>query len=146
MAILDPTALQRDLAGVVAECRPANSADPAIDGVRPAIVCRPGTPAEVAAVLAVADRHRAAVIPVGGGTKTGLGNPPRAAEILLRLDGLRQVGDFSPADLTAGCQAGLRWAEFQQHLAAAGQFVPLDPPFADRATVGGVLATNSFGP
>jgi glycolate oxidase FAD binding subunit len=31
-------------------------------------------------------------------------------------------------------------------LASRGQYLPLDPPFADRATVGGIVATNDSGP
>jgi glycolate oxidase FAD binding subunit len=33
-----------------------------------------------------------------------------------------------------------------QALAVHGQTLPLDPPFADRATIGGLLATNDSGP
>ena len=29
---------------------------------------------------------------------------------------------------------------------AHGQWLPLDPPFADAATIGGILATNDSGP
>jgi glycolate oxidase FAD binding subunit len=31
-------------------------------------------------------------------------------------------------------------------LAARGQWIPLDPPWSDRATVGGIVATNDAGP
>ncbi|HEX2171477.1 MAG TPA: FAD-binding oxidoreductase, partial [Dehalococcoidia bacterium] len=120
--------------------------DPAIDGVRPAIVCRPGSAAEVGEALAIAQGHSAAVAPTGGATKLGLGNPPRRLDILLALDALIGIVDYSPADLTVTCRAGTVWRDLQAHLAAHGQFVPIDPPFADRATVGGVLATNSYGP
>jgi len=41
--------------------------------------------------------------------------------------------------------AGMRIAELAQVLERAGQFLPLDPPHADEATVGGVIAANSNG-
>jgi glycolate oxidase FAD binding subunit len=40
----------------------------------------------------------------------------------------------------------MRWAELTRILAANRQMVPLDPPFADSATVGGVIAANCSGP
>jgi glycolate oxidase FAD binding subunit len=37
-------------------------------------------------------------------------------------------------------------ADLQAQVERSGQFFPLDPPLADRATLGGVLATNQSGP
>jgi glycolate oxidase FAD binding subunit len=42
--------------------------------------------------------------------------------------------------------AGLPWIELKRLLAENRQMVPLDPPFADDATVGGVIAANTSGP
>jgi glycolate oxidase FAD binding subunit len=39
----------------------------------------------------------------------------------------------------------MRLAEFAQVLERAGQFLPLDPPHAEEATIGGVIAANSNG-
>jgi len=43
-------------------------------------------------------------------------------------------------------EAGLPWRELRDLLAANRQMVPLDPPFAEAATVGGVIAANTSGP
>src|SRR5439155_13686972 len=59
---------------------------------------------------------------------------------------LRRVLQYEPRDLTIGVEAGLGWREFTRLLAENRQMVPLDPPFADDATVGGVIAANSSGP
>lgn len=140
-------ALSKELKQLGAECRPAGPGrDDAIDGRLPALYCRPGSPEQVAAVLAAAGRHGAAVIPRGEGTKLGLGAPPRRADVLLALAGLNAIGDYSPADLTVTCQAGARWAGLQADVGAQGQMVPLDPPFRDRTTAGGVVAANASGP
>jgi glycolate oxidase FAD binding subunit len=49
-------------------------------------------------------------------------------------------------DLTVTVEAGATLGDLNRALAAHGQWLPLDPPFADRATVGGLLATNDSGP
>jgi glycolate oxidase FAD binding subunit len=56
------------------------------------------------------------------------------------------VLSYEPKDLTISVEAGLPWAEFSRLLAENRQMVPLDPPFAALATVGGVVAANSSGP
>jgi len=43
-------------------------------------------------------------------------------------------------------EAGLPWNELTGLVARHRQMVPLDPPFAESATVGGVIAANSSGP
>jgi glycolate oxidase FAD binding subunit len=56
------------------------------------------------------------------------------------------VIEYEPRDLTISVEAGLPWSELTGILAANRQMIPLDPPFGDRATVGGVMAANSSGP
>jgi glycolate oxidase FAD binding subunit len=48
--------------------------------------------------------------------------------------------------MTATVQAGIRLDEVQSHVGHYGQVFPLDPPVADQATLGGVVATNLSGP
>ena len=48
--------------------------------------------------------------------------------------------------MTVTVEAGATLTAVQDALAPHGQFLPIDPPDADRATVGGILATNAFGP
>ena len=59
---------------------------------------------------------------------------------------LRGVLQYEPRDLTISVSAGLSWRELTSLLAEHRQMVPLDPPFGDGATVGGVIAANSSGP
>ena len=40
----------------------------------------------------------------------------------------------------------MRFADLQKRLGEEGQFLALDPPAADGATIGGVIATNASGP
>ncbi len=54
--------------------------------------------------------------------------------------------NYEPKDLTISVEAGMRYADLSRTLAANRQMVPLDPPFAQDATVGGILGANSSGP
>lgn len=118
----------------------------AVDGVAPQAVALPATVAEVAEVMRLAHRERAAVIPWGGGTAMSLGNLPQRYDIALSLTRLNAIVEHEPADLTATVLAGRTLADFQDHLASAGQFLPLDPPSPSEATIGGIVATNAAGP
>ena len=48
-------------------------------------------------------------------------------------------------DMTCTVEAGCTWASMQTELAQHGQMVALDPLWPERATVGGVVATNDSG-
>src|SRR5436309_4727101 len=88
----------------------------------------------------------AAMIPVGGATKLHLGNPPRAAHIALHTSGLRGVVEYEPDNMTVSVLSGTPLAELQSVLRGSQQFLPLDPPHPERATLGGIVSCNSSGP
>jgi len=64
---------------------------------------------------------------------------------VLDMTALAGIVAHVPADLTVTVAAGTRFAEVRSALARAGQFLPLDPPHADAATIGGIVAANSNG-
>src|SRR5207244_7858793 len=94
--------------------------------------------------LADASRERRTVRIAGGMTKSYLGEL-RATDLELRTTRLAGIVDHVPADLTVTPAAGTRLADLASALANAGQFLPLDPPHAEEATVGGVIAADSNG-
>jgi glycolate oxidase FAD binding subunit len=118
----------------------------AVDGVRPGLVATPADADQVAALLKVADGADAKVIPWGGGTNQGLGNPPERADLVLRTARLSRLIAHEPADMTCVAGAGIRLADLQAALGEAGQFLPLDPPDPETATLGGVLSASASGP
>jgi len=118
----------------------------AVDGKIPKAVALPGSVEEISAVMAFASTEGLKVAPWGSGTKTSLGGVPERVDIVLGLSRLSEVVDYVPEDMTATFQAGIPLKDAQAVLAQKGQWIALDPPYADRATVGGVLATNSSGP
>jgi glycolate oxidase FAD binding subunit len=79
-------------------------------------------------------------------SKRGMGGPNRPAEVTISTAGLSKILQYEPTDLTLSVEAGASWAEVCRVLSEHHQMIPLDPPFAESATVGGVIATNGSGP
>jgi glycolate oxidase FAD binding subunit len=82
----------------------------------------------------------------GAFTKRQMGGPVPNADVTLSTSALAGVLEYEPRDLTISVGAGMPFAELTKLLAANGQMVPLDPPFFEQATVGGVIAANTSGP
>jgi len=125
---------------------PAAAVKFSVDGVVPGVVVRPGTQDEAAKVLAACADANAAVIPWGGGTAMGLGNPPRRADVAMPLDRLDRIVEFDAANLCATVEAGVTLAALQTALAQKREMLPLDPPAENKVTVGGLVAANLSGP
>ncbi|MCL0028932.1 FAD-binding oxidoreductase [Dehalococcoidia bacterium] len=117
-----------------------------IDRAAPAAVARPETVEELGRLMVEANSADLSVAPVGGRTRLSLGNPPRRLDLVADSTGLNQVVSYSPADLTGTFEAGMTFTDLNAVLAEHGQFLALDPPLPDRATIGGTLAAGVSGP
>ena len=117
-----------------------------VDGVTPGSVEAPRNRAELAGLLRRAAGEKLAVFPRGGGTQAALGNRPDRVDLVIDLTRLCRVLDYQPADMTVTVESGISLDTLQEELATAGQYVPLEAPFPERATVGGLLSTGSTGP
>jgi glycolate oxidase FAD binding subunit len=106
----------------------------------------PASAREVADVLREANDKREVLIPVGGGTKQHIGFAVEDPQITLHMRKLDHVHHYDAGDLTLSVGAGMTLADLQSLLAEKGQFLPVDPMLPESATIGGLLATNSFGP
>jgi glycolate oxidase FAD binding subunit len=104
----------------------------------------PANTEEVAAILRFAHENRLAVVPWGGGTKQGWGYPVAPA-LILETHRLNVIREHTWQDMTCTVEAGCTWASLQSALAQHGQCVALDPLWPQRATVGGIVATNDSG-
>jgi len=124
--------------------RAATAAD-AVAGMQPKLVIEPGTESELAEVLRLANQAGLAVIPRGGGTKLGWGNPPSRADLILSTARLAEIIEHAWADLTVSVEAGCTIQRLQETLAQHGQRLALDPLWPEKATIGGVLSTNDSG-
>ena len=112
-----------------------------LDGVWPGAVVRPWTVNEVAQVLTRASREGIRVTPYGGGTQMDLGNTPNGVDLVVGMSSLNRMVDHQPSDLTATVEAGMTLAKAQASLAKAWQFLPLEAPCPEKATIGALLAT-----
>ena len=124
----------------------AGTAADAIDGVVPGVVATPATPGALAKTLGWATEAGRTVVVRGGGTKLGWGPPPRSIDLLLSTMAMNAVDEHRHGDLTATVQAGATLGETNAVLRRHRQWLPLDPPWSDRATIGGIVAANDSGP
>jgi alkyldihydroxyacetonephosphate synthase len=115
----------------------------------PDAVLFPGSPEQVAAVLAACAQAGVAVVPFGGGTSVVGGVEPVADGFpgavsldLRRLDGISNVDRTS---LTATLDAGLFGPEAERRLAREGLTLGHFPQSFEYSTVGGWVATRSAG-
>jgi glycolate dehydrogenase FAD-binding subunit len=138
--------LEGELGADAVTGEPALLAAHSVDGREPALLCFPVNPEQVAAALRLCSEANATIVPWGGGTAMGIGNPTRQVDIVIGLERLNLLVEHDQANLTATVQSGHRLAALQDVLARHNQFLPLDPPAPARATVGGVVATNLNGP
>ena len=109
---------------------------------------RPANEKEAQAILAQAHRDRKTVLPCGGGTSMGSGTLPEAVDIVLDTTGLDRMLSFDSQNLNMAVLGGMTVDAINAQLAGEGRgfFLPLDPPQAGRATIGGVYASNGSGP
>jgi glycolate oxidase FAD binding subunit len=115
-----------------------------VRGLDGAVAVAPGNTEEVAEVLRLAQENHLVVVERGGGTKQGWGYPV-ALGLVLEMHRLNALKEHTWQDMTCSVEAGCTWAALQTGLAQHGQFVALDPLWPDKATVGGIVATNDSG-
>lgn len=107
-------------------------------------VIRPNTARDVAEALRASSERQRRVRVRGAGTKDYLGDLV-PTDAVIETTAMRGVVAHVPADLTITVAAGTPFAEMREALARAGQFLPLDPPHSETATIGGIVAANSTG-
>jgi glycolate oxidase FAD binding subunit len=142
------SAIERELASVAGNSWVSQGSSELVEinGIRPAWTVSPGSAEEVAGILRLAQERDLVVATAGGFTKQQVGGIPERVDILLQTERLNHVEHYDPGDLTIGVGAGIRFAEMQGKLKEHQQWIPFDAPNLSAATVGGLLATASFGP
>lgn len=117
----------------------------AVDGLTPLVVLRPASVEELSSALKKLHAEGQASIPWGGGTRMSVGNVPERYHAALDLTGLNSNVTHEPGDLTVVTDAGVRVADLSALLAKINQRLPFDVPQAEKATVGGSVASNAAG-
>ena len=100
----------------------------------------------VAACLREAFDQETSIYPIGGGTSLDYGLSAKKPGTGVALGKLNRVIDFPARDMTITVEAGITLKTLAETLATEGQQFPVDVPHHDRATLGGVVATNCNGP
>src|SRR5581483_4925165 len=108
-------------------------------------VC-PTTTEELTEALRDAASRHASIAVLGHNTKRLMAGPLAPSDVTVSTARLNRILQYEPRDLTISVESGIRYAELAQTLAANNQMIPLDPPFHEECTIGGVIAANISGP
>src|SRR5690242_7386084 len=109
------------------------------------LVLRPGTVAEVSAILKLANETSTAIVPQGGNTGLVGGQIPHHNEIVLSLNRLDRIREVDPTSYTITCEAGVTLQRAREAAAAADRLYPQLLPSEGTCTIGGNLSTNAGG-
>jgi glycolate oxidase len=148
-SFVQPTALlQRKLGASVVltgeEDRYAASFDSSRISFMPAAVVKPRDESDLAAVLALANRHRVPVTVRGRGTTLMGSAAPAEGGWVVDMLGWNRIQIDAEAGF-AFVQAGAKVADIQRAAEAVGWFYPPDPSSREYCTIGGNIACNAGG-
>ena len=115
------------------------------DNLAAGLLVRPGSAAEVAAVLRLAARHGASVVPQGGRTGLVGGATSAPGQIILSTERLARIRSLDSATRVAVVEAGVTLAAVQQAAADHGLEPGIDIAARGSATIGGMISTNAGG-
>src|SRR4028119_1569630 len=113
-------------------------------GQTPSYILYPQSENELAQAMAYAYRNNERVIACGNGSKLGWGKSAKT-QLVISTARLNNLIEHAVGDLTVTVEAGMKFAEVQNILAAANQFIALDPAYPEDATIGGIIATADAG-
>jgi glycolate oxidase FAD binding subunit len=137
---------QRRIPDIEIASDPSTLRNYAVDGLLPRLVVTPANAEHIAGVVALASQHGLTTLARGGGSRMHLGAIPEPFDILIETGKLTHMREHEAPDLTCQVEAGITLANLQELLATKGQWLPLDPPDPVQATIGGILASNAYGP
>ena len=109
------------------------------------MVLRPGSVAEVSAVLKLANETRTAIVPQGGNTGLVGGQTPHHGEIVLSLNRMDKIREVDATSNTITAEAGVSLGRVRAAAADVDRLYPLLLPSEGTCTVGGNLSTNAGG-
>src|SRR5690606_29244873 len=109
------------------------------------LVLRPGNTSEVAAICALANDARIALVPQGGNTGLVGGQTPHDGEVVISLARMNRVREIDIQSNTMTCEAGVILAHAQEKARLAECLFPLSLAAEGSATIGGNLSTNAGG-
>lgn len=112
---------------------------------RTSLMLRPGSVAEVQAILKLANETKTAIVPQGGNTGLVGGQIPFEGEIILSLTRLDKIRSIDAGSNAMTVDAGLVLQKAQEAAAAVDRIFPLSLGAEGSCTIGGNLSTNAGG-
>ena len=112
---------------------------------RSPMVLRPGSVAEVSAILKLANETGTPIVPQGGNTGLVGGQTPHHGEVLLSLKRLDRIREVDATSNTMTCEAGVVLIKAQEAAEAQNRLFPLSLGAEGSCTIGGNLSTNAGG-
>jgi len=174
--VTEVTEIINELAGIVGQGHVKTQAEEtavyAVDHLIPGAVVFPKDTQQVSDVVQVANRENMTIVPCGSRTKIAMGNPPTRLDLVVCTSRMNHMIDVDTSNLTITVEAGVKFRDIQARLATQedrcylplddlvteadevicsdrshnGCFLPIDPSYANSATIGGIIAANSSGP
>ena len=112
----------------------------------PAVVVKPGSTEEIAAIMKLANREMIPVTPRGAGTGLSGGALPVYGGILLSTERLNKILHIDERNLQATVEPGVINQVFRDAVEPKGLFYPPDPASRGSCFLGGNVAENAGGP
>ncbi|MFB2549488.1 FAD-binding oxidoreductase [Ensifer soli] len=111
------------------------------------MVLRPGSVAEVSAILRLASETGTAIVPQGGNTGHVAGQIPREGmgDLVLSLERLNRIREVDPVGNVLVAEAGAVLAEVQKAAEDVDRLFPLSLGSEGSCRIGGNLSTNAGG-
>ena len=109
------------------------------------MVLRPGSVAEVSAILKLANDTKTAIVPQGGNTGLVGGQISHNGEIILSLNRMDKIREVDATSNSIIAEAGVSLGRVRQAAADVDRLYPLLLPSEGTCTVGGNLSTNAGG-
>jgi len=116
------------------------AAGAALGAACPSHAIEPASAEQLREIVIEANVADEPLIPVGGATAMAAGRPLLRRGMAVAMGGLARIVDHSPADFVVTVEAGCRFAALQAELLRHRQWLAVEPPDREQATVGGMVA------
>ena len=112
---------------------------------KPHCLCLPQNRQQLSQIVEYAHKNELSLFILGKGSKINWGNLRNNCDLVVSTEKLNQIVEHSVGDFTITVEAGINLSTLQNHLKQFNQYLPIDPPFPERATIGGIIATSDGG-
>jgi glycolate oxidase len=112
----------------------------------PDIVLRPGSAAEISAILKICNDHKIPVTPRGAGTGLSGGALPHLGGVVISTERLNKIIHIDERNLQVTTEPGVITEVLQDAVKEKKLFYPPDPSSRGSCFIGGNIAENSGGP